>query len=217
MFRRGKTVVFLLSALVILYGVSAAFVPASFLPGMSDFPAFEVFMKALSKIDSDYVESPDMNKVQTGAMRGLIDALDPYSAFLTKAQVEALDKAKEKTGKVGVVLSKRANLICVVAAERGGPAEAAGVRAGDYLTAVEGANIEDRSLLEAESLLSGEPGSTVKVTLFRGAQPKPIVVSLVRRSDAQRSRGAVARRTNKRTGDGQVENAHLCRRPETHS
>ena len=173
---KGKVLVFLFTALIILYGVSAAFWDTTY-------TALDVFMNALHHVDEYYVEPPDLNKVQQGAMRGLIEALDPYSAFLTKEQIQALDSRKDKTADVGVVLSKRANIICVVSTERNGPAAAAGMRPGDYLTAIDGANIEDKSILEVGSLLRGDPGSKVKAAVFRGADTKPTEIEMVRRNE----------------------------------
>jgi carboxyl-terminal processing protease len=163
MLQKGKLWVILFTSLVVLYGVTAAFIGKD-----QAFPAFRVFMDALKFVSSEYVEAPDMNKVQEGAMQGLIDALDPYSAYLTKDQVQELDSRKGQAG-VGLILSKRAGIICVVSAERNRPAEKAGMRPGDYLVSIGGANVEDKSVLEADSLLHGEAGSKVKATVFRGA------------------------------------------------
>jgi carboxyl-terminal processing protease len=181
MFQKGKAVIFLFSAVIILYGASAVFFGNVIAGRDKTYPAIEVFMDALGYVNKDYVEAPDMNKVQQGAMRGLMEALDPYSTFLSKEKVQVLDSRKEFAAGVGMVLSKRANIIYVVATERGGPAESAGVRPGDYLTAIDGANVEDSSLLEADSILRGAPGTSVKVSVFRGAQTKPIDIQIVRK------------------------------------
>jgi carboxyl-terminal processing protease len=171
-----KTLVFLCTALIIVYGVSAAFWD-------NTYPALNVFMDALRNIDTYYVETPDLGKMQQGAMRGLIEALDPYSTFLTKEQLQALDSRKDKTAGVGVILSKRSGLICVVSTVRSGPAEAAGMRPGDYLTAIDGVNVEEKSILEVDSVLRGDPGSKVKASVFRGADTKPTDLEMVRRND----------------------------------
>jgi carboxyl-terminal processing protease len=180
MLRKTKVAVFFCSLLIVLYAVAAAFYPKGIARGDEAYPALTVFMEALRRVNSDYVEAPDMNKVQEGAMRGLIEALDPYSTFLTKEQVQALDKSKEKSADVGLVLSKRADIIYVVAAEKSGPAAEAGVRAGDYVTSIDGVNVEEASLLQAESLLRGAVGSKGRITVFRGTQTKPVEIEMVR-------------------------------------
>jgi len=177
MLRKGKLFVFIFSGVILLYGVSAAFY------GDVTYPALGVFMKALSYVNSDYVEPPDMSKVRVGAMRGMIEALDPYSAYLTKEQAIDVDHNKSDTGNIGVVLSKRANIICIVSAAHGGSAESAGLRPGDYVVAIDGVNVEDESLLKAESLLRGAGGTRVKTTVFRGTQTKPLDIEVTRTNE----------------------------------
>ena len=183
MFHRGKLLVFLASSLVILYGVSAAFF-GKVVAKDEAYKELSVFMDALRKINEDYVEAPDMSKVQEGAMRGLIDALDPYSSFLTKEQAQLIESRKASgTAATGMTVSKRADVVYVVSVKRNGPADAAGMRVGDYLVAIDGTGIEDKSLLEVDSLLRGAPDSQVKVTVFRNARTKPQEIAITRKID----------------------------------
>jgi carboxyl-terminal processing protease len=178
---KGKLFIFLGSFLIVLYGVSAAF----YAKDDDAYKELSVFINALSRIRADYVEEPDMNNVQEGAMRGLLDALDPYCSFLSKEQYNALQKRKEngKAG-VGLILSKRSDVIYVVSCERDGPAAAAGVRPGDYMIAIDGSEVEDKSVLEADTLLRGSPGSKVKVSLFRNSRTKVFDVEMTRSEQA---------------------------------
>ena len=173
MFQKTKILIFSGSFLVVLYGASAAFY------GKEPYKELGLFMNVLNRVWNDYVEVPDMNNAHDGAMRGLMDALDPYSSFLTKAQYEDLQKRKE-SGKAGagMVLSKRSEVVYVVSCDRNGPATEAGVRPGDYLIAVNGRPVEDKSLLEVDGLLRGQAGSKVKVTLFRGSRTKTMDVEV---------------------------------------
>lgn len=174
---KGKLLIFLSSFLIVLYGVSAAF----YARDDDAYKELSVFINALSRIRADYVEEPDMNNVQEGAMRGMLDALDPYCSFLSKEQYNALQKRKENgQAGVGLVLSKRSDVIYVVSCERNGPAAAAGVRPGDYMIAIDGTEVEDKSILEADSLLRGSPGSNVKVSLFRNSKTKIFDVEIAR-------------------------------------
>jgi carboxyl-terminal processing protease len=187
MFHKGKLIVFWGSALIVLYGITAFFYGRGVAAKDQDaYKQLYVFMEALKKIKEDYVEVPDMNKVQEGALRGLIDALDPYSSFLTKDQLAAIEKrnASGNAG-VGLVLSKRADVMYVVSEERNGPAEQAGIRAGDYLVGIDDQTVDDKSIMETTSLLRGAPGSKVKITVFRGSRPKPLDFELARKVDAQ--------------------------------
>ena len=182
MVHKGKLVVFLVSSLVVLYGISAAFY-GRVVAKDEAYRELSVFIDAFKKINDDYVEAPDLNKVKDGAMRGLIEALDPYSSYLSKEQMTALDKRRANgSAGVGVVLSKRADMIYVVSAQRGSSADEAGVRSGDYLVSIDGVNTEEKSILEVEGLLKGADGSKVKATVFRSARTKPLEIEMTRKS-----------------------------------
>ncbi len=183
MLHRGKALVFFCSLIIVLYAVSAAFY-GKVVAKDEAYKELSVFMDALKKINEDYVEAPDMSKVQEGAFRGLIEALDPYSSFLSKDQIQQLEKRKAAgNAGVGLVLSKKADVVYVVTVYRGSPADTAGLRAGDYLMMVDDTSVEDKSILEVESLLRGAPDSTVKVTVFRSARTKPAEYTLTRKAD----------------------------------
>jgi len=183
MFHKGKLIVFVGSALIVLYGVSAAFY-GKVVAKDDAYKELSVFIDALNKINADYVEPPDLDKVQEGALRGLIESLDPYSSFLTKDQIDGIEKRKAagKAG-IGVVLSKRTELIYVVSTRQNGPAAEAGIRAGDFIIVVDGLNVEDKSIPEVESLLRGPEGSSVKVSVFRSSRTKPVEFELARRPE----------------------------------
>lgn len=185
MLHRGKLLVFFVSALVALYGISAAFY-GRVVAKDDAYKELSVLMDALDKINRDYVEAPDMNKVQEGAMRGLIDALDPFSSFLPKEQFAEIEKRKAAPASAGMIISKRSDVIAVIALEPGGPAEEAGVRAGDYLVAIDDTSVEDKTVVEVSSMLRGDTGSKVKISLFRSSRTKPLDFELTRKLDAPR-------------------------------
>ena len=179
MFHKGKLLVFLGSFIIVLYGAAAAFYDNVVAKEVDAYKELKVFSDVLGRIVDDYVEEPDMNKVQDGAMRGLIDALDPYSSFLTKEQYDVLQK-RNATGVAGagMILSKRSDVIYIVSCEQGGPAAQMEIRPGDYLISVNGQQVEDKSILEVQSLLLGEPGSKIKVEIFRSSRSKPLELEL---------------------------------------
>jgi carboxyl-terminal processing protease len=177
-FHKVKVLVFAASFLIALYGISAAFY-GKVVAKDEAYKELSVFMEVLHKVSDEYVEAPDMNSVQEGAMRGLIDALDPYCSFLSKDQYEALQKRKESgNAGLGIILSKRSEVVYVVSCERDSPAQEAGIRPGDYVLAVNGKDVENQSVLEVDSLLRGAPGTKVKLALFRNSRTKPLEVEM---------------------------------------
>ncbi len=178
---KSKLLVFLGSFIIMLYGISAVFY-GKVVAKDDAYKELSVFMEVLKRISHDYVEAPDMNSVQEGAMRGLINALDPYCGFYPKEKHAALQKrmANGNAG-VGVVISKRSDIVYVVSCEKDSPAVEAGIRPGDYLIAIDGRSVEDRNLLEVDSLLHGAPGSKIKVTIFRNSRTKPLDLEMTLR------------------------------------
>ena len=177
MSHKGKILLFVVSFVIVLYGASAMFF------GKEAYRELNVFMDVIQKVRDEYVEVPDMSRAQEGAMRGLLEALDPHSSFLTRELYEELQKM-DGTATAGMVLSKRAEVIYVVSLDSTGPAARAGIRSGDYLVSIDGKEVENKSLLEVNHLLRGVPGTKVGLQIFRGSLTKPQDVELTLQESA---------------------------------
>ena len=133
---------------------------------------------------NNYVEEVDADKVMHGAMHGLADGLDPDSAYLDATQAKAYEKSEPAgSGRTGLELTRQYYLR-VVAARDGSPAAKAGLRPGDYVRAIDGQSTRDVSVYEGMRLLSGKPGTKVKLTVLRGNAAEPHDVDLVREEPA---------------------------------
>ena len=175
---KTKLIVFLGSFVIVLYGISAAFY-GRVVAKDDAYKELSVFMEVLKKINDEYVEVPNMSNVQEGAMRGLINALDPYCAFLSRERYEAIQKGTNNgSADVGIIVSKKSDVVYVVSCEKGSSAAEAGIRPGDYLIAINGRNVEDQNLIEVNNLLHGPPGSKVRVTIFRNSRTKPAEIEM---------------------------------------
>lgn len=140
-----------------------------------------VYSEVLNRINLDYVTEPNLQKVTNGAIRGLLEALDPYSTYFTPAEYqEYLKHPDPGPGAVGVFLSKRGGYATVVSVLPGSPAEKAGVRAGDLIDRVETTATREISVVQIERLLAGAPGSTVKLFVVKEARGEPEPVTLTR-------------------------------------
>lgn len=134
----------------------------------------------LQHIQSDYVDEPNMDKVRLGALRGLAGGLDPYSSFLTADQVKAYDTAKT-SGKVGIgaEFSQISGYLYVVSPIKGGPADKAGIKNGDFIEYVDNKATRDVSLYDARQLVMGDPGTSVSLRVLRAGE-KAQTIKVVR-------------------------------------
>jgi len=180
MSRAGRVVIFGLSVLVFCYaGIGHV------LGRTSDDKAYKsltVYGEVLQKIQQDYVDDPNMRTVTAGALHGLLESLDPQSSYLTPREYEEFKKkaANPGTGQTGITLSKRYGYIIVLSVLPDSPGTKAGVRSGDIFESIGGFTTRDMSVGQAMNLLSGEPGSGIKVAVIRRGKATPEEVDLVR-------------------------------------
>ena len=139
----------------------------------------QVFSEVLSRVQSEYVEDPNIPKVTDGALHGLVESLDANSSYLTAAAYKAYKAHKlEAKGEIGATVSKRFGYADVISVLPGSPAEKAGIEATDIFESIEGQSTRDMSLPEIRNALSGTPGSTVNVSVVRArrAEPQKMVI-----------------------------------------
>jgi carboxyl-terminal processing protease len=140
-----------------------------------------VYSEVLNRIKQEYVTDPDMKKVTDGAIRGLLESLDPYSTYLTPEQYQDyLQHPDVGPADVGIFASKRMGYATVVAVLPGSPAEKAGVKPGDLIDEIDGAPTRQSSVVQLQRALAGQPGTTVKVTLVREERVQPESITITR-------------------------------------
>ena len=140
-----------------------------------------VYSEVLNRIKQEYVTEPDLTKVTDGAIRGLLESLDPYSTYLSPEQYQDyLQHPDPGPADVGIFISKRMGYATVVAVLPGSPAEKAGVKPGDLIDEVDAAPTRQFSVLQLERMMAGQPNSTVKLTLVREARVDPQTIPVTR-------------------------------------
>jgi carboxyl-terminal processing protease len=140
----------------------------------------QVYSEVLSRVQSEYVEDPNIPKVTDGALHGMVESLDANSSYLTPAAYKALKAHKsEAKGEIGATVSKRFGYADVVSVLPGSPADKAGIEDTDIFESIEGQSTRDMSLLEIRAALAGAPGSTVNVSVVRArkAEPQKMVIT----------------------------------------
>ena len=139
-----------------------------------------VFEDVVSLVLNNYVEEVDVKKAMRGAMNGLADNLDADSGFLPQPVAAAYDgNTSPGAAEIGLELSRQYYLR-VVSVRDGSPAAKAGLRAGDFIRAIDKRSTKDISVYEGDRLLRGQPGSKVSLLLIRGNAADPHEVDLVR-------------------------------------
>lgn len=179
---RGKFLLVVFSATLALYTVVGGWMSIGSAQQQQNDPGAQlrIFESVLKHIQDDYVDEPDLAKVRAGALRGLAYGLDPYSTYLTTEQVRDFRAGAANTqASIGAELSQVASYLYVIAPVKGGPADAAGVQAGDIVEYIDSRATRDISLYDARQLLNGTPGSEVKLRVLR-AGTRPFVVNVKR-------------------------------------
>jgi len=142
-----------------------------------------VYSEVLSRIKQDYVTEPDLRKVTDGAIRGLLEALDPYSTYLTPQQYQAyLQHPDPGPADIGAFIAKPGHgLATVIAVLPGSPAEKAAIKVGDIIDRIDNDSTRELSVLQLQRLLGGAPGTDVTLWVIREGrnEPQKIIVPRV--------------------------------------
>ena len=135
----------------------------------------EVFSDVLRKIEKNYVEETHANELIYGAIRGMVETLDPHSSFITPEDYkELMIETKGSFPGVGIVITMKDRALTVVSPIEGTPAYKAGIKAGDEIIMIEDKATKDLTIREAVKLIRGPKGTKVKLTVQRKGLEKPI-------------------------------------------
>jgi carboxyl-terminal processing protease len=174
--------ILLLSSVIALYAIVGGLLPRyGVIAGNDPYSQMAIFREILTRIVEDYVDEPDLEKVRMGALRGLAEGLDPYSAYLSPEQVKRYnaDRSFGPAG-AGMELSKVSGMVYVVSVVKGSPADVAGIRTGHIIEYIGDRATLDMSLYDSIEKLWGQPGKEVELRVFRGNRSDVIKLKLDR-------------------------------------
>lgn len=175
---RGKLWIMSLSGVIAIYAVIGGLpLVGSLLTTSAQQPVndpsaqLKIVESVLNHIQNDYVDDPNMEKVRLGALRGMAGGLDPYSSYLTPEQVKAFEASKtsNKVG-IGAEYSQYSGYLYIISAVKGGPADKAGIKAGDVIEYIDNKATRDISLYDAKQLLVGDANTTVALRVLRAGE-----------------------------------------------
>jgi carboxyl-terminal processing protease len=139
------------------------------------------FMSVFERVRSEYVEKVDDKTLLRGAIDGMLASLDPHSSYMDEKGFQALMTTTEgEYGGLGLNVTMEDGAVKVIAATEDTPAHRAGIKAGDYLTHLDGKLIYGGTLDEAVEEMRGRPGTSIKITVVRPGRDKPFDVSITR-------------------------------------
>lgn len=176
---RAKFALIIISSVIAGYALVGGWLGARAQQPINDPGAqMRIFESVLQHIQNDYVDEPNMEKVRSGALRGLAYGLDPYSSYLTADQVKDYQNKKQASFfGIGAEFSQVSSYLYIISVVKGSPADKAGLKAGDVIEYIETKATRDISLYDARQLLLGENGSKVNLRVLRsGARPQTISV-----------------------------------------
>jgi carboxyl-terminal processing protease len=140
-----------------------------------------IFARALAHIEMSWVEEANQDELIYGAIRGMVQTLDPHSAFMDPDEYRILtNDTQGQFGGVGVEIEARDGWLTVLGTVDGGPADRAGILPGDRFLIIDDRNARDLPITEAVRVMRGEPGTAVRVRIRREGQEDAVDLVLTR-------------------------------------
>ncbi|MES2220190.1 MAG: S41 family peptidase [Acidobacteriota bacterium] len=172
-----------ISVLLIVFVFLGGLLPGGVRAG-SDATAYqqmEVYSEVLQYIQNDYVVTPNIPDVTSGALHGLLEGLDPESGYLTAEEYKQ-DQAHENESKaqIGIHISKRYGYATVVSVIPGSPAEHAGITDGDVIESIGNQSTRVMPLQMIRMSLDGQPGTAVHFSVIEPTSATPDAMTLTR-------------------------------------
>ena len=141
----------------------------------------DLFGEVLEKINKEYVDEIDQSESMDSAINGLLQSLDPYSAYMSP---EIFNEMQTETsgefGGLGIEVSMESGVVKVISPIDDTPASRAGIKAGDYIVKIDDTQVQGKSLAEAVDLMRGPVGSGIELTIRRRGEKKALTFNITR-------------------------------------
>jgi len=128
----------------------------------------DLFSEVLETIKKEYVDEVDQAEVMDSAINGVLQSLDPYSAYMSPKLFNGMQTdTKGEFGGLGIEIGMESGVVKVIAPIDDTPASNAGIKSGDYIVKINGEQVQGKSLTEAVELMRGLVGSEINLTIRR--------------------------------------------------
>ncbi len=141
----------------------------------------DALMDVFERVRTDYVDKTDDKKLIEGAINGMLASLDPHSSYLDARDFQNMRQTTDgEYGGLGLTVTTEDGAVKVIAPTDDTPAARAGIKSGDYITHLDGELIYGQTLQDAVDKMRGAPGTSIKLTVVRQGETKPLEFALKR-------------------------------------
>ena len=142
----------------------------------------DLFGEVLENIKKDYVDDVDQAEMMDSAINGVLQSLDPYSAYMSPELFKEMQTdTRGEFGGLGIEIGMESGVVKVISPIDDTPAAKAGIKAGDYIVKIGNEQVQGKSLLEAVKLMRGPVGTSIDLTIRRKNVKKPLEFKIVRK------------------------------------
>ena len=142
----------------------------------------DLFGEVIEKIQKDYVDDVNQSKMMESAINGVLQSLDPYSAYMSPELFNEMQTdTKGEFGGLGIEIGMESGVVKVISPIDDTPAEKAGIKAGDYIVKIGENQVQGKSLMEAVKLMRGPVGTSIDLTIRRKGVKKPLEFKIIRK------------------------------------
>ena len=181
MFRNKRIGVLIVACFIVGVLVGGLYVHNVSARSDKTYERLKIFTEVVEIVKKNYVDDVATEDLISGAIEGMLNSLDPHSAYLNPDMYRELQvETKGSFGGLGIEIAIKDNLLTVIAPIEDTPAYHAGIKAGDKIVAIEGQSTKDLSLLECVKKLRGPEGTKVTITIMREGFAKPQDFTIVR-------------------------------------
>ena len=142
----------------------------------------DLFGEVIEKIKKDYVDDVNESKMMDSAINGVLQSLDPYSAYMSPELFNEMQTdTRGEFGGLGIEIGMESGVVKVISPIDDTPAAKAGIKAGDYIVKIGDDQVQGKSLMEAVKLMRGPIGTSIELTVRRKNVKKPLKFNIIRK------------------------------------
>ena len=172
---------FNLKNLFILFLIAFNFLTLSSKSEEDIYKKIDLFSEVLNKINKQYVDDVNQSEMMDAAINGVLQSLDPYSAYMSPDMFENMaTETSGEFGGLGIEVGMEAGVVKVISPIDNSPAYRVGVKAGDYIVKINEIQVQGKSLSEAVELMRGPVGSDIEITVRRRGERKALTFTITR-------------------------------------